>query len=110
MATPNRKLQSSPTPAELVVVSLIMFLIRQTGIPARGDTTKEAIRAGSSEKSSLINPGIRAGRGISRSCITAATAANTAVTAIFLMFTGVLFSVAAVDIIKSPFCNPCDFG
>ena len=110
IATPNKKLQSSPTPAELVVVSLIMFLIRQTGMPAKGEITNAAISAGSSEKSSFTNSGINAGTGISKSCITAARADSIATTASFLMLVETLLpAVVFVVIINILFPNLRDF-
>lgn len=62
---------------------MIRFFIRQTNTPDTGPMEKEAIKAGTSEKSSLIKLGMN-GTENERDMSTAESAANTAVYAIYL--------------------------
>ena len=79
---PIKKLQSSPTPPVPLVGRLIRFLIKHTATPLTGPIEKEAIRAGSSEKSMAKKLGTM-GRLKLRNISTVATALKMAVMAIF---------------------------
>ena len=52
------KLLNSPTPPVVVIATLIKFLIRQTNTPDTGPKANDAMRAGTSEKSSLMKLGM----------------------------------------------------
>ena len=77
------KLESSPTPAVVVLKRFTRFLTRHTHTPYQGPSAYEAMSAGSSEKSSLIKLGI-IGMLKSRNISADDIAASTAVTATFL--------------------------
>lgn len=56
---PSRKLEISPIHPVVLAVILIRFLTRHTIIPDTGPRENDAIRAGTSEKSSLRKDGIK---------------------------------------------------
>ncbi len=80
--TPMRKFASSPTPDEEVTGRWMRFFSRQTSAPYQGPSANEVRRAGSSEKSSLMNPGMM-GMGNSMYMRMVAMAAMTAVVVSF---------------------------
>ena len=77
-----RKFASSPTPDEEVTGRWMRFLSRQTSAPYQGPRANEVRRAGSSEKSSLMKPGMM-GMGNSMYMRMVAMAAMTAVVVSF---------------------------
>ena len=84
--TPIKKLHSSPAPPVVDMVRFTRFLIKHTTTPLTGPMEKAAIRAGSSEKSSLIKLGMM-GRLKLMNISTVATALKMAVMAIFRTLT-----------------------
>ena len=98
--TPSIKFDSSPTPPVVVIVTLIRFFIKHTVIPESGPILYAAIRAGSSEKSNLINDGIKGTLKLSI-ISTVETAPSIPVTVI----NRILSFLSSIDIAKSSHNN-----
>ena len=92
------KFEISPIPPVCVISKWIRFLMRHTAHPQTGPMANDAIKAGSSETSSLIKLGIR-GTAVSRNIRTKAIADNIAATVSFL--TTDMLEVAAGELVVS---------